>query len=176
MSTRQQGLTLIELMVTLAVAIILLAVGLPFFGGIVANNRAVVQANGLLTSFKLARSEAVKRSSFVAVAPTSVSVGWEAGWQVFQESNVPGEANFGVQQDAVAEPTLRSWDVLDATVNGAPAFVAFESTGEATAAADIALVQDTETGARSHCLSVGVSGLVRMEPYRPEAPSNETCP
>lgn len=177
MRRRQQGLTLVELMVTLAAAIILLAVGLPFFGGVVANNRAVAEANGFLAGLKLARSEAVKRAGYVAVVPTSVSGGWGTGWSVYEEGDRPGDTGYGTQQGG--EPTLRTWPDVDANVSKTPAlpdYVAFEPSGEATAAADFALVQDPNTGARSHCLQIGVSGLVRMAPYRPEAPFNETCP
>jgi type IV fimbrial biogenesis protein FimT len=178
MKQRQTGLTLVELMVTLAAAIILLAVGLPFFGGMVANNRAVAEANGLLTSFRLARSEAVKRASYVAVAPTSVSA-WDAGWLVYEESDRPGDAGFGTQQGG--EPTLRTWSEVNASVTKVPAlpnFVAFEPSGEASTTVNIAVAMDSsgDAGARSHCLQIGVSGSIRMETFRPESPFSETCP
>ena len=174
MRRRQRGLTLVELMVTLAAAIILLAIGLPFFGGVVANNRAVAEANGLLASMRLARSEAVKRAGYVAVVPTSVSGGWGAGWSVYEEGDRPGDTGYGTRQGG--EPTLRAWPEVNANITGAPAFVAFEPNGAANAAADIALDSSGDSGARSHCLQVGVSGLVRMETFRPEAPFNEACP
>jgi len=61
------GLTLIELMVTLAVAIVLLAIGIPAFQGLASSNRASTQANGLVTALNLARSEAISRGIPVAV-------------------------------------------------------------------------------------------------------------
>jgi type IV fimbrial biogenesis protein FimT len=176
MKRRQTGLTLVELMVTLAAAIILLAVGLPFFGGMVANNRAVTEANGLLTSFRLARSEAVKRASYVAVAPTSVAAGWEGGWTVYVESDRPGQGDYGTREGD--ETALRTWPEVNATFT-APTFVAFEPSGEAsadTAPANIALNASGDSGARSHCLQIGLSGLIRMETFRPESPFSETCP
>jgi type IV fimbrial biogenesis protein FimT len=167
MKHRQRGLTLVELMVTLAAAIILLAVGLPFFGGVVANNRAVAEANGFLTSLRLARSEAVKRAGYVAVAPTSVSAGWEGGWTVYEESNRPGQGNYGTRQGG--ETALRTWPEVNATFPDPPApdFIAFEPSGEASAAAVVELDSSGDSGARSHRVEVGLSGLIRMESYRP---------
>jgi type IV fimbrial biogenesis protein FimT len=179
MKQRQTGLTLVELMVTLAAAIILLSVGMPFFGGIIANNRAVADANGFLSSFKLARSEAVKRASFVVVAPTSVSAGWESGWRVFEESQAPGDGNFGTRQGA--EPILRTWDAIDVTVGlnpASPAFVAFDSTGQSTETSTRTItITPLETSVpRSRCLQISGSGQIRMRSFRPDAPFNETCP
>jgi type IV fimbrial biogenesis protein FimT len=67
MKTGENGLTLIELMVTLAVAIVLLAIGIPAFQGMEANNRAVALAQGLVSALTLARTEAVGRGVPVAV-------------------------------------------------------------------------------------------------------------
>ena len=61
MKRPQHGLTLVELMVTVAVAITLLAIGIPAFQGIEANSRAAARANTFATALNLARSEAVGR-------------------------------------------------------------------------------------------------------------------
>jgi Tfp pilus assembly protein FimT len=159
-------------MVTLAAAIILLSVGLPFFGGIVANNRAVAEANGFLASFRLARSEAVKRASYVAVAPTSVSA-WNDGWFVYEESDRPGDAGYGTRQGG--EPKLRQWPSVDAAVSaGAATFVGFSPTGEASSAVDFAVVPSDSSALKAHCLQVGLSGQIRMQSYLPG--QGETCP
>lgn len=63
----QQGLTLVELAVTLAVAIVVLAVGIPVFSTMLANNRAAADTNALVTALQVARSEAVKRGQQVKV-------------------------------------------------------------------------------------------------------------
>ncbi len=63
----KHGFTLIELMVTLAVAIVVLSVGIPVFSTLIANNRAAADSNALVTAIQYARSEAVKRSALVRV-------------------------------------------------------------------------------------------------------------
>ena len=64
---REEGFTLFELMVTVAVAAILLVVGVPAFTSFVQNNRAAAHANELVTAFAFARNEAIRRGAlFVA--------------------------------------------------------------------------------------------------------------
>lgn len=60
-------MTLIELMVTLAVVAVVVTVAVPSFLGMLQNNRASAEANRLVGTLKLARSEAIKRSTPVAV-------------------------------------------------------------------------------------------------------------
>lgn len=106
MSKRDQGFTLVELMVTLAVAIILIAVGMPLFSGVAANNRATAQANTYLGAFKLARSEAVKRATEVSVCavadPTAnpvvcgANTDWVNGLLVFTDGGTAGSVDGGM--------------------------------------------------------------------------------
>lgn len=61
------GFTLIELVVTLVVAAVIVAWGLPSFKNLIISNRLVSQTNDLIGSLNLARSEAIKRGSTVSV-------------------------------------------------------------------------------------------------------------
>ena len=58
--SRQEGLTLIELMVTMAVMVILAAVAVPNFQEHLRDNRGITQINELVSAMNLARSEATK--------------------------------------------------------------------------------------------------------------------
>lgn len=94
---RASGFTLIELMTALAVAAIVLSVGVPSFRGIIMDNRLVSQANQLVTSIKIARSAAVRyqrnatvcaSSNFDAATPTcSASNDWSNGWIVWVDKD-----------------------------------------------------------------------------------------
>lgn len=75
-----KGFTLIELMVTVAVLAIVLSLGVPSFNSLIINNRLTTQANALVASINLARSEAIKRGVQVRVAEESGH--WETGWRV----------------------------------------------------------------------------------------------
>src|SRR5262245_60441301 len=67
---RARGFTLIELMTTLGVAAVILALAAPNFREFVLNSRMTGSANDLLTSLQLARSEAIKRQRPVGVCPS----------------------------------------------------------------------------------------------------------
>jgi len=61
-----RGFTLIELMVTLTVAMILLAIAVPSFTYVTVSSRLTTTANELVTALTVARSEAIKRNVPVA--------------------------------------------------------------------------------------------------------------
>jgi type IV fimbrial biogenesis protein FimT len=64
------GFTVVELCVTLAVASVVLAVGIPSLKSFSATNRMATEVNQLLTHLRLARSEAVKRTERIALCPS----------------------------------------------------------------------------------------------------------
>jgi len=168
MGKKQQGLTLIELMVTLAVAIILITVGMPMFTGMAANNRAAAQTNDLVSALKLARSEAVKRSA--PVVTRRAGAAWTDGWLVFIDNNNNGVNDTG-------ETILRSWDApAGGTVsNGGVDFVSFAATGENSGVqVNFVLDQADATGSSRRCVSATGTGQVRMK--KEQAGTTWSCP
>lgn len=111
------GFTLIELMVTIAVAGVLLAVATPNLRTFLQNNRLSSAANDILRSFQIARSEAIKRQQNVVVCasanPTDpnpqCSYGAFSGWIVFQDSNSSWSVDLG-------EPILERHAPLDTSI------------------------------------------------------------
>ena len=65
--TRQPGFSLIELMITIVVAAVLLAVAVPSFRNLILSNELTTTTNEWVTAVNLARSEAIKRSAAVVV-------------------------------------------------------------------------------------------------------------
>jgi type IV fimbrial biogenesis protein FimT len=82
------GFTLYELMVTLAVASVILSFGVPGFQNFVQNSRSVTHSNDLVTALNLARSEATRRGAPVDICAStdgttcSGSTDWSTGWVV----------------------------------------------------------------------------------------------
>ncbi len=182
MKSRQQGLTLIELMVTLAVAIVLVAVGMPLFTGVAANNRATTQSNSLLAAVRLARSEALRRSTDVSLCPTANPTAasptctgntndWNGGWTVYYvDSATATTEHIRIQQALDGNPTITS--------DTSPV-IRFDSTGAAALPVanlpwSVSLSFAETTGVQSRCISVNNAGQIRMRRYDPG--NGETCP
>jgi type IV fimbrial biogenesis protein FimT len=89
----QSGVTLVELVSTLAVATLLLATGIPEFKHILASNTLTREINTMVTHLHLARSEAVKRGKRVVLCPSSngfkclTGIDWSQGYLLFVDQN-----------------------------------------------------------------------------------------
>lgn len=98
---RQNGLTLVELMISIAVLITLLAIGIPSYAQFIKNNRLAGQANDLVIAFQLARNEAVKHGSGTVICASanqttcSGSKDWSTGWIVFSDLDQEGDLDPG---------------------------------------------------------------------------------
>ena len=82
---KQTGFTLIELMITLALAAIILTMGIPSFSTMIMNNRLTAQTNQFVTAMNFARSEAIKRRTTMSVNATAgggAGDEWGPGWSV----------------------------------------------------------------------------------------------
>jgi type IV fimbrial biogenesis protein FimT len=88
---RSSGYTLMELMVTIAIAGILLGVAIPSFTSIISSNRLTTYANELVTALNFARSEAIKRGLRITLCKStngdSCTTGddWSQGWIIFTD-------------------------------------------------------------------------------------------
>lgn len=94
------GFTLIEMMVTVVLLAILIALVTPSFRDLLRDNRAAAQANALVGSLALARSEAIKRNVPVVVCQSDDGVtctddgdAWAAGWILWPDTNRSGTLN-----------------------------------------------------------------------------------
>jgi prepilin-type N-terminal cleavage/methylation domain-containing protein len=113
-----RGITLVELLVVVAVAAILAAIGIPAYQGLLAQNRVSAAANNLLAAMQQARSEAVRYSRTASVCPratdatcadASGSNPWNNGWLVLADRGsgpvvvavyAPVHPNVGAQAEA----------------------------------------------------------------------------
>ncbi len=89
----QSGLTLLELVVTLAVLAIMLTIAIPGFTAIIHASRLSTATNDMVAALHLARSEAIKRNGRAVLCKSadglacSASGGWDQGWMVFHDAN-----------------------------------------------------------------------------------------
>lgn len=79
---REAGFTLIELMVAVTVLVLAVTVAIPNFQSLVESNRVTTKTNTLLSSFKVARGEAVKLGQPVTL--TAVDGDFTKGWCIYE--------------------------------------------------------------------------------------------
>jgi type IV fimbrial biogenesis protein FimT len=68
---KTSGFTILELMMTLTIASVIMAIAIPNFRDFIKNSRMSGASNDLLASLQLARTEAIKRRHSVAVCPSA---------------------------------------------------------------------------------------------------------
>ena len=100
-----RGFTLVELLVTLAIGTILLAITIPGYAFLVNAGRLTSVTNDLVSALQLARSEAIKRGLRVTICKTSnamavtpvcdTTASWQQGWLVFVDGGTKGMIDSG---------------------------------------------------------------------------------
>ncbi len=87
------GLTLIELLAALAIAMIVVTIGVPSFRWLTVETRMATAVNALVHDLALARSAAVTRSRTVVLCPSAdgtrclAAPHWHRGWIVFVDAD-----------------------------------------------------------------------------------------
>ena len=129
----QDGFTLLELLVVLAVAAVLVGYAIPSFQKLVRSNRLATQANSFLTALYTARSEAVRRSTTVTVCASSnqstcdtaaSAASWSEGWIVFvpatgqPSTTATGGTLLLVQQGLTGSNTMGALDNGSGSLSG----------------------------------------------------------
>lgn len=172
----QEGFTAIELMVTVSIVAVLMAIAAPSFTTLIESWRVRQATEQLQSTLSYARSEAIKRSGLVAIQKlpnhtngcTSASGNrdWDCGWIVCHDTNANGACNpnepvlqridapTNVQVSRTgggASIKLNRWGLVDGTWLGFSLVPLDKST--------------THPGARGVCMSSG--GRIRVIP--PEA-------
>lgn len=171
------GYSLIELMTVLAVSAVLLAVAIPSFGTLIANNRVLTQANELVVAINTARSEAVRSGRVLALCPKSTpdaastrcgaaSGDWNNGWFIFVDTNGSTAGEFDGADQALRHwepPTGRPSHSKDLT-GGKPNYFRFTGTGAKEAANEetIRMAQSGTSSDQDRCIHVSAMGQVRM--------------
>jgi type IV fimbrial biogenesis protein FimT len=114
------GFTLIELLMTITVAAILLAIGVPSFRYVTSANRAASEINALLGDMQFARGEAIKQGQNVTICAANAAgtqcaatTAWNSGWIVFSDTGVAGTVD-GTDVILKIQKTFSSTDVLNA--------------------------------------------------------------
>ena len=125
------GFTLIELMITVAIAAILLMVAAPNLSAFRRNAELTSAANTFVASINTARSEAMKRGRYAMVVPTDNGASWNAGWIVFVDIDRTQIYNQGIDSVVATQielPTGISMTGVN-TATGTTPYVMFDPSG-----------------------------------------------
>lgn len=123
---KQAGVTLVELMVTVAVLAIVLTIAVPSFSGVIASSKVTGPANEALSAMHFARSEAIRLNRNIEVCKSNLagtacddSAGKWPGLLVMQPAIAGGQAV--VLRQLMFDPAL--------TVNGTHRTLRFNAEG-----------------------------------------------
>jgi type IV fimbrial biogenesis protein FimT len=139
---RSAGFTLIELMITITIGAILMAIGIPSFRDFILGQRVKTASYDMSYTLTFARSEAIKRNDNVVVRPTTTG-SWENGWSV--QTTISGTTTTLSQQTAYSGLTISGPDLVTYTSSGrlAAATSSFQVTGNT----------------HVRCININLSGL-----------------
>jgi len=172
---RMRGFTLIELMITIIVLGILVALAAPSFRTMIINQQSEAIGEDLVTAFQLARSEAVRRGGFVTVCPSDGGNGcggtWADGLLVIADSAVGTGAAIDLADpdDRLRHLQISNDNAVISTTG--PSFVRYDGRGimvNGTEAFELTSHVADCKGERQRVISVGRAGMVTM--HRNECP------
>ena len=162
-----QGFTLMELMVTLAVAAIVLTVGVPSFNSVIKDSRMTTQANQIVTSVKMARSAAVRyqrnatvcvSDNFDAAVPScAAGTDWSNGWIVWVDKDRDGIADAN-EIIAVHEPLAGFSTLNGLATNG----FTYDPRGFSVGGGDDLTLCDDRTGETGRLVRVNNTGRTNV--------------
>lgn len=140
----KDGFTLVELIVTMSLAAIVLAIAVPNFQNLIRGYGLTATANDFVAFFNLTRSEAIRRGSSVSLCKTAngaactTAGGWEGGWMVFADPNANGVIDSGEEVVKVHE-SLGGQSTFSSSSGTAGSLITFSGSGFVTQSGTLAL-------------------------------------
>ena len=158
-----KGFTLVELMVTIAIAALLLSIGVPSFTAMYEATRSANEIQKINDLFAFARNQAVNYGSTVTVCPYAASPcgnDWSKGFSVYIEKNGSKKV-LKVIDGFNSKDTISLTGPTDKTVN-------FTSDGLVSTETSIIYCPSGESDG-SKSIKISTSGLIK------EGSDNQSC-
>jgi len=101
MKQQNSGFSLIELMVTIGIFAILVAMAAPSFNNIMADNKLTSARDNLISALQFAKTEAISRNTEVAICPSTNGTGcsgsedWSEGWIIYEDTGIGTTSTVG---------------------------------------------------------------------------------
>jgi len=173
---QQHGITALELLVTMAIAAILLATAVPSFKNYSWNLRMRTAMDVLQTDLNLARSRAISHNIQTIICPAtdasdcSGESNWQQGWIVFADLN-------GDRHKQEGEPLLKHAGAVELlTINSSRSrnHLRFFPNGTAPGSNISILFCDSRGAEKAAAIAVSNSGRIRQQTN--SSKTNANCP
>ena len=160
---KHHGFTLVELMITLAIAAIVMSIAVPSFNTTIQNSRITTQTNEMVSAINLARMEAIHRGTTVSLCASSDqsscsgSNDWSVGWIVYEDSVSAGTTT------TVSE-VIRVWSALKGspslTASNNATFIRYQANGTLGATRTLTHEISGCTDTQKRVISISAAGRV----------------
>ncbi len=157
-SRRASGFSMVELVITIAIVAILVALAFPSFEGSMRSNRVTTATNEMIASLSLARMEALRNPGGAGICASSDGAtcgdDWDAGWMVWID--VDGNGAPGGTNDRVLRFTQGKRRTV-VTVDSPDDAILFDNRGRADAAREITIEPDECPSGQQLIREIGVA-------------------
>lgn len=158
---RQRGLTLLELMITLAISGILLTMVAPSVRDILIRNNITSQVNEISGIIQFARSNAIDEQNTAIVCPTpdfsNCSTNWDQARMVFND--LDGNGNRSADEEILVATSLPSKSLV---IAGPAITVRFNGNGTVSTPATIKICHQDGEARFARALFISLQGRVRL--------------
>lgn len=161
--SRKSGYSLLELLVTLALAALIFGLGLPSLAQLAADKRLRVETDALFHAVHLARKRSVTRHRVITICPSidgaycDTENRWSQGWIVFENHGVTATERRSPEEKLLDFHPIES----DITIRSNRSSFAFRST-HLRATNGTIVVCDPQGRAASRALVVSYTGRPRV--------------
>lgn len=159
---RNRGFTLIELMVTLAIAAILITVAVPSFQDATLGSKLGSYANTMVAHMTTARGEAIKRNAVIKMCASSTgtgcasSGGWAQGWIVFRDIDNDGVLD---SDDILVQRQSALPDGINVTPSGGTHLLSFQPSGVGVTSVTLTICRSSpKVGTQERVVTVTATG------------------
>jgi len=126
---RHAGFSLIELGAVLAIASIMLTIGVPSFRSLIQSQRITTVTNEFFVAINLTRAEALQRGGRVDLVPKDVAGDWSKGWVVFVDENNNQRPDAGERLIFSHDSVSKGFSIAASLTDSKVQYLAYDGSG-----------------------------------------------